>query len=216
MRARHSKHAHIKMQTGQFATSKHGCTKLKARCSPIVGGFNFFSYADCSPEAAQHVVSRDHPLSCFLSSFQRCIDLSLFTLCTTSHNAGHFLRLILGPCLVIRDNCQLSQGTIRSITPQSMKPLGLNSFHSFGYPWRCEHCLLIETELFLSFCQRWCIISCFLWAGLCSCCMKWLLWWKLMSAGSDVLLFLSEARSHFHLVTERCRPPNGFLLGRWK
>lgn len=74
----------------------------------------------------------DHPLSCFISSFLRCIDLSLFTLCTTSHNAGNFLRLILGPCLVIRDNCQLSQGTIRSITPKSMKLLGLNSFYSLG------------------------------------------------------------------------------------
>lgn len=60
-----------------------------------------------------------------LSSFLRCIDLSLFSHCTTSHNAGHFLRLILSPCLVIRDNCQLSQGTIRSITAKSMQPLGL-------------------------------------------------------------------------------------------
>ena len=66
------------------------------------------------------------PLSCCL----RCIDLSLFNHRTTSHNAGHFLRLILSPCLVIRDNCQLSQGTIRSITAKSMHPLGLYRFLS--------------------------------------------------------------------------------------
>lgn len=74
----------------------------------------------------QRVVWCDAPLSRFLNSFLRCIDLSLFSLCTTSHNAGHFLRLILSPCLVIRDNCQLSQGTIRSITPKSMQPLGVD------------------------------------------------------------------------------------------
>lgn len=61
----------------------------------------------------------------FSKQFLRCIDLSLFSHCTTSHNAGHFLGLILSPCLVIRDNCQLSQGTIRSITTKSMQPLGL-------------------------------------------------------------------------------------------
>lgn len=71
--------------------------------------------------AEQHVAECDSLLSCFLSSFLRCIDLSLFSLCATSHNAGHFLRLILNPCLVIRDNCQLSQGTIRSITTKSMQ-----------------------------------------------------------------------------------------------
>lgn len=83
-------------------------------------------------EAVQHVVQCDTSLSCFLSSFLRCIDLSLFSHCTTSHNAGHFLRLILSPCLVIRDNCQLSQGTIRSITAKSMQALGLCCLFSSG------------------------------------------------------------------------------------
>ena len=66
-----------------------------------------------------------HSFVLFSKQFQGCIDLSLFSHCTTSHNAGHFLRLILSPCLVIRDNCQLSQGAIRSITTKSMQPLGL-------------------------------------------------------------------------------------------
>lgn len=129
-------HTCTQMQTGRFAASTQGCTKLTANCylvcwSDMIIVF-YLTFFLCSPEAAQHVVSCDDPLSCFLSCFLWCIDLSLFTLCTTPHNAGHFLRLILGPCLVIRDNCQLSQGTIRSITPKSMQPLGLNCFYSFS------------------------------------------------------------------------------------
>lgn len=123
------------MQTGWFAASTQGCAQLKANCylvywSDMITVFDLTFFL-CW-EAAQHAVSCDDPLSCFLSSSLWCIDLSLFTLCTTPHNAGHFLRLILGPCLVIRDNCQLSQGTIRSITPKSMQPLGLNCFYSFS------------------------------------------------------------------------------------
>lgn len=83
-------------------------------------------------EAVQHVVCSHTPLSCFLSSFLIRIDLPYFSLCTPSHYTGHFLRLILNPCLVIRDNCQLSQGTVRSIPPKSMQSLGLYCFFSFS------------------------------------------------------------------------------------
>lgn len=39
-----------------------------------------------------------------------------------------------------------------------------------------------------------------------SWCARWRLWWKLMLASFDVLIFLSEVGFHFHLMNERHYP----------
>lgn len=149
----HAKHtlAHIQLQAGWFAASTQGCTKLTANCylvywSDMIIVFDltfFLCWLFTRGSAACCLVWRSFVL--FSKLLSVVYWLSLFTLCTTPHNAGHFLRLILGPCLVIRDNCQLSQGTIRSITPKSMQPLGLNCFYSFSRS-ATQSCWIIKSK----------------------------------------------------------------------